>query len=290
MERPYSLGCPVWACEAWQGSLYRRSSPRRKWLAEYSHVFQAVEGNSTFYGLPSASTVQRWCAETADDFHFVLKFPRAITHEKKLRDVAAETRAFVDLLSILAEAERLGPSMLQLPPYFSGADLPVLADYLESLPASLDYAVEVRHDDFFHGSVYDLRLQDLLRENGVDRVIFDSRPLYSAAPDDEIEAASQTRKPLLPVRPIALGKRPVVRLIGRNDISKVHPWLQEWVPTIQSWIEDDLHPYVFTHTPDDRFAPFLAQLFHQELLAANPSLPPLNRWPGSAEPKQLELF
>lgn len=290
MKRPYSLGCPIWSCEAWQGSLYRRTSPRRKWLAEYSQVFQAVEGNSTFYGLPSASTVERWCEETADDFHFVLKFPRAITHEKKLRDATAETSAFVDLLFVLAEAERLGPTMLQLPPYFSGADLPTLAAYLQRLPASLNYAVEVRHDDFFHGSVHDLRLADLLREQGVDRVIFDSRPLYSAAPDDEIEAASQTRKPLLPVRPIALGHRPILRLIGRNDISKVRPWVQEWIPTIRSWIQDGLHPYVFTHTPDDRYAPSFAQRFHQELIADDPNLPPLNRWPGQTEAKQLELF
>ncbi|HAY81452.1 MAG TPA: hypothetical protein DCY79_16735 [Planctomycetaceae bacterium] len=290
MKRAYSLGCPIWACAAWQGSLYGPKSPRSKWLTEYSQVFQAVEGNNTFYGLPSADTVQRWCQETADDFHFVLKFPRAITHDKKLRDAATETRAFVDLLDILATAGRLGPSMLQLPPYFSGADLPILADYLKHLPDSLPYAVELRHDDFFQGSTHERKLEDLLRQQGVDRVIFDSRPLHSAAPNDEIEAANQTRKPRLPVNPIALGKRPVLRLIGRNDISQVQPWLESWAPTVHAWIQNNLHPYIFTHTPDDRFAPFLAQRFHQQLTQAMPSLPALKQWPGRAAPQQLELF
>ncbi|MEM9410921.1 MAG: DUF72 domain-containing protein, partial [Planctomycetota bacterium] len=79
-ERNYRIGCPVWSCPQWRGSVYRPKSPRTNWLREYSEVFTTVEGNSTFYGLPKLETFQRWADETADHFRFVLKFPRSITH------------------------------------------------------------------------------------------------------------------------------------------------------------------------------------------------------------------
>ena len=57
------LGCPVWAFEGWRGSLYTRAARREEFLPQYARVFGAVEGNSTFYGLPAEATVRRWAAE-----------------------------------------------------------------------------------------------------------------------------------------------------------------------------------------------------------------------------------
>jgi uncharacterized protein YecE (DUF72 family) len=72
----YHLGCPVWACKQWQANLYTRRSDRDQWLDQYSQVFNTVEGNSTFYGLPDPKTVERWAHLTHDGFRFALKFPR----------------------------------------------------------------------------------------------------------------------------------------------------------------------------------------------------------------------
>jgi uncharacterized protein YecE (DUF72 family) len=149
---PYYLGCPVWGCPDWVGSIFRRGAKRHEFLHQYSMAFNSVEGNTTFYGLPTLETVQRWCDETLPGFRFALKFPRTISHEKQLVDAGEETRHFLSVLERLALADRLGPSFLQLSPTFSASQLPALAIYLRELPEEFPFAVEVRHHDYFdHG-------------------------------------------------------------------------------------------------------------------------------------------
>ncbi len=255
------IGCPVWACPHWRGSVYPSKSPRPNWLKEYSKVFSTVEGNSTFYAIPALDTFKRWAAETVEDFRFVLKFPRVISHEKKLVGAELETDLFLGGLDILHDAGKLGPSFLQLAPTFNPQQgMSLLRKYLEQLPGQFPYAVEVRHQDFFRPPFED-QLNSMLRAFGVDRVIFDSRPLFSQPAADEIEAVSQQRKPKSPIIKTVTGTRPILRLVGRNDLNLVHPWVEEWSRECASWLSDGLEPYVFTHAPDDRFAPEFAQLF-----------------------------
>lgn len=94
MKLDYALGCPVWACDHWRGGLYRSHAPRSHWLEEYSSVFNCVEGNSTFYGLPSDEVVTRWRCESPAGFHFALKFPQTVTHDAQLRGFPADARRF----------------------------------------------------------------------------------------------------------------------------------------------------------------------------------------------------
>ncbi len=89
----------------------------------------------------------------------------------------------------------------------------------------------------------------------------------------------------------------MVRLIGRNDPTEVTEYWEEWAERIANWIRAGLQPWIFTHAPDDRYAPELASAFHAEMKKRIPSLPDLP-WPanqeasssGSAGYKQLELF
>lgn len=284
------VGCPVWACDGWVGSLYS-SSKRRTWLSEYSEVFSTVEGNSTFYAMPTIATVKRWADETRPGFRFALKFPRVISHDCRLQHAQEETRLFIEALEVLQQCDRLGPSFLQLPPSFSGKQFTVLESYLRQLPRELPFAVEVRHLDFFQHSPHDDRLNELLFELGMDRVIFDSRALYSNAPSDEYEEASQSRKPDLPVRPVAIGNRPLVRFVGRNSVDETQPWIEEWTPVIAEWIDRGKTPYVFTHSPDDLYAPQFAARFIRELRNLSPQVAALpERWPGQNIRRQQKLF
>lgn len=290
----YYLGCPVWASKRWKGTLFTARAPRQDWLRQYSRVFNTVEGNSTFYGLPGRETIQRWAEDSADGFRFALKFPRAISHEHCLTGAEAETREFFGVLSVLAEAGRLGPSFLQLPPNFGRDEWPALERYLRGLPREFPYALEVRHRDFFDQGDTEQRLDALLRDLAIDRVLLDSRPLFSAAPNDEAEAGAQRRKPQSPHRLTATGQNPLVRLIGRNDVDAITPWILEWAVVVAGWIESGLTPFFFTHTPDDTFAPEVARRFHAELRRQVPRVAALSAWPGEAEtshsPKQQLLF
>ena len=53
---PYFLGCPSWSEAAWRGSLYPADMPAAASLATYCQVFNAVEGNTTFYARPAPAT------------------------------------------------------------------------------------------------------------------------------------------------------------------------------------------------------------------------------------------
>jgi len=288
MSQPvYYLGCPVWTWPTWRGTIYPNRAPKKKWLHHYSAKFNCVEGNSTFYGIPSTDTVSRWADETVDGFRFALKFPKAISHDSSLIDAQLETETFLKLLAILESGNRLGPTFLQLSPYFAPRQFPALKQFLLGLPNEYPYAVEVRHPGWFE-PVVERELNSLLTEANVDRVIFDSRPLFSAEPNDEYEIKSQNRKPQVPIRKMATGKHPLLRLIGCNQPERVDPWIEEWVEQVALWIEDGRVPYVFTHAPDDEYAPQIAKRFHAAL-SQKIELPALPPWePPPAE--QLDLF
>lgn len=288
----YYLGCPVWACEKWKGALFTASAPRKDWLGQYANAFNTVEGNSTFYALPSRETIKRWADSVPTGFRFALKFPKTISHDKHLLNADPETREFLDVLEVLKDAGCLGSSFLQLPHGFSPHHLSDLAEYLRELPREFPYAVEVRHREFFDEAKHEAELDDLLTELHVDRVIFDSRALFSAPPSDSYEVESQHRKPNLPVHQSITWRHPMLRFVGRNELKRNAPWIHEWSLKIAGWIKAGLHPFVFTHCADERFAPQFARMFHEEL-QRHIDVADLPRWPGEIEPhppKQMELF
>lgn len=292
---PYFLGCPVWACSDWVGHLFTSTAKKHEYLHQYSMAFNTVEGNSTFYGLPTLDTVRRWCDEALPGFRFALKFPRAISHDRQLVNAESETRAFLSILELLAASDHLGPSFLQLGPAFNATQSQQLAAYLRELPEEFPFALEVRHEDFFDQGAHENGLDELLTRLQVDRVIFDSRALFSAPPTDVHEMESQRRKPKSPLRQTITGQRPLLRFVGRNDVVATRPWIEEWAPVVARWIGEGLTPYVFTHTPHDQHAPELALAFHMELTKHIPDLPPLPAWPGAAadtvkRQQQRELF
>jgi uncharacterized protein YecE (DUF72 family) len=284
---PFAIGCPVWSSDAWADVVYPTRTPRKEWLSWYSRMFNTVEGNSTFYALPSIDIAKRWAQETAEGFHFALKFPREISHEGPLQPSSLLDR-FLEIVFILDTAHRAGPSFLQLPPWFDSSRFDELMAFLQQLPSNLPWAVEFRHKSWFQDDPVEHRMNEALASLNIDRVIFDSRALFQAPPDDEIEAVSQKRKPQSPLRFVRTGIRPVVRIVGRNRIGLADAFVAQWLPVIHQWVEDGCRPYVFTHAPDDKFAPAFARRMAamygaQYETPHNLPLPP-------ASPTQLRLF
>ena len=284
----YYIGCPVWACESWVGKIFPRGARRADWIKHYSRCFNTVEGNTTFYAMPTVETAKRWAEQADGGFRFALKFPRIISHEKQLMHSEVDTEQFLACLRILQAADCLGPSFLQLPPGFAANQFDLLEKYLRFLPSDLPFAVEPRHHDWF-SEPFEQQLDDLLTELEIDRVIFDSRALFSQPPSDPIEKESQRRKPKSPIRQTVTGKHPFLRFVGRNDLDLVDPWIAEWAPVVAGWISKGLKPYIFTHSPDDAFAPEFAWNFHKQLQRILPSLDDLPQ-PLPNEPQQLGLF
>ena len=137
------LGTSGWSYSDWEGTVYPPATPAGSRLAEYVKRYATVEIDSTFYGTPRPSTVQRWREISPEGFLFAAKFPQEITHERNLVGCERETLDFIRTMAGLDD--KLGPLLLQLPPSFTVEGLDVLDDFLAALPQGFRYAVEVRH-------------------------------------------------------------------------------------------------------------------------------------------------
>lgn len=286
----YHLGCPVWKHQNWVGNFFTKKAKPADFLKQYSSVFNAVEGNSTFYGFPSISTIERWANETPDDFRFSFKIPSTVTHDRKLRETREEIDRFFELMSHIEN--KLGPFMIQLPAQFAPDELKHLEQFLKEVPPSYHYAVEVRHPEFFGHGKAEAYLNRLLKSFHVDRINFDTRRLHAVKSDDPEFKKIQQRKPELPVRFDTTGSRPVVRYVGSNDVQGNVPYLKEWAIIVAEWIKEGRHPYVYIHAPDEFYAPAIARRFHS-MLSKLANLNPMPQWPVDREGpdrKQLDLF
>jgi uncharacterized protein YecE (DUF72 family) len=280
-------GCPIWGLKEWVGNFFPKGAKQRDFLTLYSRRLSTVEGNTTFYAIPSIETVARWRDQTPPGFKFCLKFPKVITHQLRLRNAGAETQEFLDRLRRLGD--RCGPSFLQLPPNFGRANLQSLISYLDSLPHDFQYAVEVRHLDFF-SDPGEAALDEALRARGVARVLFDARGLRSAEPKDEATVTAQERKPNVPARFTRTAPFAFVRYIAHPQIKANAALLDEWAERVSGWLAAGDDVFFFLHSPTDVLSPVLARELHSRVAARRP-LPPLPSW--SAEPpapKQSNLF
>jgi uncharacterized protein YecE (DUF72 family) len=80
----YYVGCSGWSYSAWQGPFYPVNLDNSKWLTYYASVFDYVEIDSSFYRTPNFFMVKNWYKKTPDNFRFTAKFPKSITHNKRL--------------------------------------------------------------------------------------------------------------------------------------------------------------------------------------------------------------
>jgi uncharacterized protein YecE (DUF72 family) len=155
------------------------ASARLRWYAEH---FDYVEVNATFYAIPTARTVERWCMETPDDFLFDVKLPKVFSrHGMRPQFLPADLRSRVPLqgsyikltpdserlvverflreIAPLREANKLGAFLLQLSPSFSPrtsqlAELDSICDEL----APTAVAIELRNRAWVTGSQVEMTL------------------------------------------------------------------------------------------------------------------------------------
>lgn len=137
------LGTQGFSFDDWVGPFYPPDTPKSAYLEEYGRHFPTVEIDATFYAIPRASVVRGWRERTPDGFRFAAKFPKSITHDKKLENAEAEATAFVRVMSELGD--KLGVLTLQFAYDFTPDSFNLLDSFLRSLPPGPRYAVEVRN-------------------------------------------------------------------------------------------------------------------------------------------------
>ena len=266
---PYRLGLPAWAFPAWHGRYFPRERPP---LDGYVRVFNAVEGNTTFYRVPAPDTVRSWRQSVAGSrFKFCFKLPREVTHERP-----ADGRVLEAFLAPLEQ--HLGPLLVQFPAWAGPEDLHELAPLFERLPIDRRHVLEVRHPAFFEDPAL---LDEILEAYGLGRVVLDSRPLYQGDRSHPEVSKALHEKPDVPVDPGVTNGVAFLRLILHPDESSNEPWLREWAGHVGAYLRDGVETWVMIHCPNNAHCPALAERFHALLrdqpgMAALPELPP---WP-----------
>jgi uncharacterized protein YecE (DUF72 family) len=146
------VGCSGFAYDFWKGSFYPEKLKSADMLAFYAQRFRTVEINNTFYRIPKSEVVQRWADTVPDDFRFVIKASRRITHNSKLADCQDTVEHMVRQLEPLGD--KLGAVLFQCPPYLRKS-VERLEGFLAMLPQGLRAVLEFRHDSWFSEDVYD---------------------------------------------------------------------------------------------------------------------------------------
>lgn len=161
------VGTSGYSYKEWKGPFYPEKIKPSEMLAFYASRLDTVEINNTFYRMPKWEMLSNWAEQVPEDFLFVLKAPRRITHSKKLRDAGDELSYLLDAAS--AMGDKLGPMLFQLPPYFK-KDVPVLRDFLALFPAGRRAALEFRNPSWFDDEVY-----EALNKAGAALVVSDQK-------------------------------------------------------------------------------------------------------------------
>jgi uncharacterized protein YecE (DUF72 family) len=145
------IGTSGWNYKSWRDHFYGRT-PRKQWLRFCAERFTGIEVNGTFYRLVEKSTFKKWRDETPEDFPFVIKGHRYITHNKKLINVEESVIRCRDAASPLGD--RLAAVVWQLPALLR-KDMTRLQRFVKILSRwkSTRHTIEFRHKTWFDDEV-----------------------------------------------------------------------------------------------------------------------------------------
>lgn len=153
------VGCSGWSYSGppekggW-GKIFYPNSITKK-LPFYGQFFDTVEMDSTFYEkfykYMTKETFQRLEKMAPDNFEFSIKVPETITHIKRLdinKGAIIILDEFLDKISPLQAAKKIGAILIQLPPSFTVNDFKTVENFLDRLPRGYQYALEFRHQSW----------------------------------------------------------------------------------------------------------------------------------------------
>ena len=87
------VGTSSWADPGFIRDWYPPDLPAAERLPYYAAHFELVELNSSFYSIPTASLVQRWCDQTPPRFIFDVKLHRLLSrHSTELKFIPPSWR------------------------------------------------------------------------------------------------------------------------------------------------------------------------------------------------------
>jgi len=168
--------------------------------------------------------VDGWRQRTPDGFCFSSKFPKAITHDRKLDGADGEAEAFVRTMQSLGD--KLGVLTLQFAYDFTPDLMPRLDTFLGALPKGPRYAVEVRNRGWLKPD-----LGEMLSGHGVALVLQD---LYYMPKMTWITTAFTVIR--------WLGRRSDIERFDRIQIDRTKE-LTSWAERVRQFLDDGVQVY-----------------------------------------------
>lgn len=83
----FYLGSTSWHQPQWSGVLWPSGKLKGKELQQYQTAFNSIEFNSSFYGIPTQTQIQKWLDQVEQDFRFALKVPQRISQASDYNSV-----------------------------------------------------------------------------------------------------------------------------------------------------------------------------------------------------------
>lgn len=233
------VGCTGWSMKEWVGKIYPKGTKAADYLKYYSQQFNTIELNTTHYRIPDEKTIQKWYAESSPDFKFCPKILQTVSHSRDLGFGTGRVLAFCE--SIQGLQEKLGCCFIQMPPYFGINKIAILEKFLENFPSHIPLAVEVRHESWFENEDALNELMSLLNTHQISTVLTDV-----AGRRDVLHMGITTDTAM-------------IRFVGNNLHSTDYSRIDDWVVRLGQWFEKGLKKaFIFTHEPENLFAPDLA--------------------------------
>jgi uncharacterized protein YecE (DUF72 family) len=200
------IGTSGFSFEDWVGTVYPIGLNKKDWLTFYERElnFRALEVNYTYYTLPSEKTLESMSRKTSEDFDFIIKAHRSMTHElwadnrrSEMLDNTDSFNRFKDALSPLIDGSKLACVLAQFPYFFyRNRDN---EDYLEKFKermGDIPTVIEFRNRAWHGDSVL-----DILKRNDLGYCIVDEPKIRG----------------LMPYHPVATSDIAYFRFHGRNN-------------------------------------------------------------------------
>ncbi|MCX8105674.1 MAG: DUF72 domain-containing protein [Ignavibacterium album] len=197
MSIKYHIGTAGWSYKDWVPNFYpKNQSAGFDWLQFYSHYFNCVEVNSTYYTYISPKIVEGWIKKVSDndDFIFHIKLHQDFTHKRKFDE--QNIKAVRYNLDLLRKSERLGGLLIQFP--YSFAFYGVSVQYIQKIKdifPDISCFVEVRHSSWRNN-----RALEFFKQNNLTRCTIDQPQIGQA----------------IPFEPIVTNDKAYIRFHGRN--------------------------------------------------------------------------
>jgi len=139
------IGTSGYSYSDWEGIFYPENLGKKNYLAHYAKFFNITEINFTYYRLPSPDIFEKIRKKVPDDFGFVVKLSKELTHERD--KVESSVDQFRKGIEPLVENNQLITTLAQFPYSFKPSEenfahLKFLRKKMPDIPINVEFRNE----------------------------------------------------------------------------------------------------------------------------------------------------